>query len=184
MVYTALLRGINVGGNNKVDMKTLKKSFEQAGMKNVVTYINSGNIIFSTTSRSKNELAQILEKAIMDTFALQIKVLVLHLEDMKKVISVLPESWMNNDKLRCDVLFLWKAINDESILDKLIFKPEIETVKYAPGAIIWAIDKINVNKGSLTKLVGTELYRQMTIRNLNTTRKIYQLMLAAYEDDK
>lgn len=184
MVYTALLRGINVGGNNKVDMKILKKSFEQAGMKNVVTYINSGNIIFSTTGRSKSDIAQILEKAIMDTFGLQIKVLVLHLEDMKKVISVLPESWINNDNLRCDVLFLWEAINDESILDKLMFKPEIETVKYAPGAIIWGIDKINVKKGSITKLVGTELYRQMTIRNLNTTRKIYQLMLAACEDDK
>ncbi|WP_339295201.1 DUF1697 domain-containing protein [Paenibacillus sp. FSL W7-1279] len=60
-------------------MKTLKKSFEQAGMKNVVTYINSGNIIFSTSGRSKNDIAQILEKAIMDTFGLQIKVLVLHL---------------------------------------------------------------------------------------------------------
>lgn len=183
MVYTALLRGINVGGNNKVDMKTLKKSFEQAGMKNVVTYINSGNIIFSTTGRSKNDIAQILEKAIMDTFGLQIKVLVLHLEDMQKVISVLPESWMSNDKLRCDILFLWEAINDESILDKLVFKPEIETVRYAPGAIIWAIDKINVTKGSMTKLIGTELYRQMTIRNLNTTRKIVQLMLAADEDE-
>jgi len=184
MVYTALLRGINVGGNNKVDMKILKESFERAGMKNVVTYINSGNIIFSTNGRSKNDIAQILEKAIMDTFGLQIKVLVLHVEDMKKVMSVIPEAWMANDKLKCDVLFLWEAINDESILDKLIFKPEIETVKYAPGAMIWAIDKINVNKGSMTKLVGTALYRQMTIRNLNTTRKIYQLMLAADEADK
>lgn len=53
MVYTALLRGINVGGKNKVDMKILKKSFEQAGMKNVVTYINSGNIIFTTADHSK-----------------------------------------------------------------------------------------------------------------------------------
>ncbi|MCT1401099.1 hypothetical protein M4D81_18885 [Paenibacillus sp. p3-SID867] len=120
----------------------------------------------------------------MDTLSLHIKVLVLHLEDMQKVIYMVPESWMSNDKLRCDILFLWEAINDESILDKLIFKPEIETVKYAPGAIIWAIDKINVNKGNMTKLIGTELYRQMTIRNLNTTRKIVQLMLAADEDER
>ncbi|MDQ0061588.1 DUF1697 domain-containing protein [Paenibacillus harenae] len=182
MVYTALLRGINVGGNNKVDMKMLKKSFEQAGMKNVVTYINSGNIIFTTTGHSKLDIAQILEKAITDTFGLQIKVLVISLEDMKNVMSTLPESWMNNDKLRCDVLYLWEDINDSAVLDKLKFKPEIETVKYAPGVIIWAIDKINVTKGSMTKLIGTELYRQMTIRNLNTTRKIYQLMLAADED--
>jgi len=184
MVYAALLRGINVGGNNKVDMKLLKKSFEQAGMTNVVTYINSGNVIFSTAGRSKMEIAQILEKAITDTFGLRIKVLVISLEDMSKVMSTLPESWMDNDTLRCDVLYLWEDINDASVLDKLVFKPEIETVKYVPGAIIWAIDKLNVTKGSMTKLIGTALYRQMTARNLNTTRKIYQLMLAAYEDDK
>lgn len=48
MVYVALLRGINVGGNNKIDMKLLKQTFEQAGMNDVVTYINTGNIIFRT----------------------------------------------------------------------------------------------------------------------------------------
>lgn len=179
MVYTALLRGINVGGKNKVDMKILKQSFEEAGMNNVVTYINSGNIIFTNADQSKNDIAQILEKAILNTFGLDIKVLVLSLEDMRKVMSALPESWTNDDKMRSDVLFLWEDINDESILDQLTFKPEIETVKYAPGAILWAIDKINVTKGSMTKLVGTKLYKQMTIRNVNTTRKIYELMLAA-----
>lgn len=179
MVYTALLRGINVGGKNKVDMKILKQTFEQAGMKNVVTYINSGNIIFTNVDHSKNDLAHILEKAILSTFGLDIKVLVLSLEDMKKVMSSLPESWTNDDTMRSDVLFLWEDINDESILDQLTFKPEIETVKYAPGAILWAIDKINVTKGSMTKLIGTKLYKQMTIRNVNTTRKIYELMLAA-----
>jgi len=179
MVYTALLRGINVGGNNKVDMKILKKSFEQAGMKNVVTYINSGNIVFTAIDHSKKDIAHILEEAILDTFGLHIKVLVLSLEDMKKVMSSLPESWTNDDKMRSDVLFLWEDINDESIIDKLTFKPEIETVMYTPGAILWSIDKINVTKGSMTKLVGTKLYRQMTVRNVNTTRKIYELMLAA-----
>jgi len=184
MVYTALLRGINVGGNNKVDMKILKKSFEHAGMKNVVTYINSGNIIFTTAGHSKNEIAQILEAAILETFGLQIKVLVLSLEDMNKVMSSLPDSWANDDKMRSDVLFLWEAINDESILDKLPFKPEIETVIYAPGAILWAIDKINVTKGSMSKLIGTNLYKQMTIRNVNTTRKIFELMLAAENNEE
>lgn len=179
MVYTALLRGINVGGKNKVDMKTLKKSFEQAGMNNVVTYINSGNIIFTTDEHSKNELVHILKETILDTFGLQIKVLVLSLEDMKKVMSSLPESWTNDDKMKSDVLFLWEDVNDESILEKLTYKPEIETVKYASGAILWTIDKINVNKSSMTKLVGTNLYKRMTVRNVNTTRKIYELMLVA-----
>lgn len=179
MVYTALLRGINVGGNNKVDMKILKKSFEQCGMKNVVTYINSGNIVFTSDRNSKNDIANILEEAILDVFGLQIKVLVLSLEDMKNVMSSLPDSWTNDANMKSDVLFLWEDIDDESILDKLTFKPEIETVKYAPGAILWTIDKINVTKSGMTKLIGTKLYKQMTVRNVNTTRKIYELMLVA-----
>lgn len=179
MVYTALLRGINVGGNNKVDMKLLKTSFEQVGMENVVTYINSGNIVFTTANHSKHEIAPILEQAILDTFGLQIKVLIRSLEDMKNVMSALPESWKNDGDMKSDVLFLWEDIDDESILDKLTIKPQIETVKYAPGAILWKIDKVNVTKSSMTKLIGTQLYKQMTVRNVNTTRKIYELMLAA-----
>ena len=48
MTYVALLRGINVGGNNKVEMARLKKVFESLGFINVRTYINSGNVIFDT----------------------------------------------------------------------------------------------------------------------------------------
>ena len=48
MKFIALLRGINVGGNNKVSMSELKVIFEQAGMQNVSTYINSGNVIFES----------------------------------------------------------------------------------------------------------------------------------------
>jgi uncharacterized protein (DUF1697 family) len=50
MIYVALLRGINAGGKNKVEMRKLKSTFEQAGMSNVTTYINSGNVVFVTTA--------------------------------------------------------------------------------------------------------------------------------------
>lgn len=178
MVYIALLRGINVGGNNKIDMKLLKKAFEQVGMDNVVTYINSGNIIFTSDIQSKAEIAHILETAILEIFGLQIKVLILSLEDMERVMLSLPESWTNDDKMKSDVLFLWDHINDESVLDKLVIKPEIETVKYVPGAILWSVDKENVTRSGIAKLVGSAIYRQMTVRNVNTTRKVYELMLA------
>jgi uncharacterized protein (DUF1697 family) len=52
MTYVALLRGINVGGNNKVEMKKLKTTFETLGFTSVVTYINSGNIIFNTSDKN------------------------------------------------------------------------------------------------------------------------------------
>jgi uncharacterized protein (DUF1697 family) len=130
MVYIALLRGINVGGNNKIDMKLLKTAFEQVGMNSVVTYINSGNIIFTDNDHSKSKISHILEEAIHANFGLQIKVVVRSFDDFKKVMHSLPESWTNDQQMKSDVLFLWDEINDESVLDKLVIKPEIDTVKY------------------------------------------------------
>ncbi|MFT9845960.1 DUF1697 domain-containing protein [Aneurinibacillus sp. REN35] len=179
MVYVALLRGINVGGKNKIDMKLLKKTFERVGMGSVVTYINSGNIIFTVNGQSKTTISYILEEAIHTDFGLQIKVLVRSFDDIKKVIHSLPESWTNDQQMRSDVLFLWDEIDDESVLTNLVIKPEIDTVKYAPGAILWSIEKKNSTKSGMSKLIGSKPYRQMTIRNVNTARKIYELMQAA-----
>lgn len=179
MVYVALLRGINVGGNNKIDMKLLKKVFEQAGMSSVVTYINSGNIIFTVNGLSKTTIAHILEEAILTNFELQIKVLVRSLNDIKRVIHFLPESWKNDKQMKSDVLFLWDEIDDESVLNHLVIKPEFDTVKYVPGAILWSVEKKYMTKSGMSRLIGTKLYKQITIRNVNTTRKIYELMQTA-----
>lgn len=176
MVYIALLRGINVGGNNKIDMKLLKHTFEQAGMINVVTYINTGNIIFSYKGPSKTELSSILEKAIHGDFGLQIKVVVRSADDIRRIINAIPDTWKNDKDMKSDVMFLWDEVDDESILKNLIIKPNIDTVKYVPGAILWSVDKKNVTKSGLTKIVGTKLYKQVTVRNVNTARKVYELM--------
>ncbi|MEK9156965.1 MAG: DUF1697 domain-containing protein, partial [Patescibacteria group bacterium] len=57
MLSVALLRGINVGGNNKVDMKKLKAAFEALGFENVRTYINTGNVLFEHKKQSSKILA-------------------------------------------------------------------------------------------------------------------------------
>lgn len=176
MVYVALLRGINVGGKNKIDMKLLKKSFEQAGMNNVVTYINSGNIVFTDSHRTKATISRILETSIQENFGLQIKVLVLDIDDMNRIMSALPELWTNDDQTRSDVHFLWDEINHESVLDMLVIKPGIDEVIYVPGAILWSVSRQNVTRSGMTKIIGSDIYRQTTVRNVNTTRKIYELM--------
>ncbi|MBS4214734.1 DUF1697 domain-containing protein [Neobacillus rhizophilus] len=178
MVYIALLRGINVGGKNKIDMKLLKQTFEQVGMNDVVTYINTGNIIFSYKGLSKPELSLILEKAIHNDFGLQIKVVVRSVDDVRRIINAIPDTWKNDKDMKSDVMFLWDEIDDESVLENLVIKPNIDTVKYVPGAILWSVDKKNVTKSGMSKIVGSKIYKQVTVRNVNTTRKIYELMQA------
>jgi len=178
MVYIALLRGINVGGNNKIDMKLLKQTFEQVGMKDVVTYINTGNIIFSSNDSSKTILSRILEEAIHDDFGLRIKVVVRSIDDVRGIIHAIPDTWKNDKDMKSDVMFLWDEIDDETVLENLVIKPTIDTVKYVPGAILWSIEKKNANKSGMSKIIGTKIYKQITVRNVNTTRKIYELMEA------
>lgn len=178
MVFIALLRGINVGGKNKIDMKLLKQTFERVGMNDVVTYINTGNIIFSSNSPTKTELSMILEEAIHLDFGLNIKVVIRTIDEIKEIINSIPDSWKNDTDMKSDVMFLWDEIDDESVLTNLVIKPDIDTVKYVPGAILWSIDKNNINKSGMIKIVGTKLYKQVTVRNVNTARKIYDLMQA------
>ncbi|GAB2546346.1 DUF1697 domain-containing protein [Gracilibacillus alcaliphilus] len=178
MIYIALLQGINVGGNNKIDMKLLKQTFEKVEMNDVVTYINTGNIIFSYKDTSKIELSQILEEAIHNDFGLQIKVVVRSIDDVRGIIHAIPDTWKNDKEMKSDVMFLWDEIDDESVLKNLVIKPNIDTVKYVSGAILWSVDKKHVTKSGMSKLIGSKVYKQVTVRNVNTARKIYELMQA------
>ncbi|WP_082232803.1 DUF1697 domain-containing protein [Halobacillus massiliensis] len=177
MIYVALLRGINIGGRNKIDMKLLKQTFEKAGMNDVVTYINTGNIIFSKEGQSRTDLSRVLEEVILEDFGLQIKVVVRSLEDIRGIVKEIPDTWKNDKDMKSDVLFLWDEVDNEAVLKNVVIKPTIDNVKYVPGAILWSVDKKNVTKSGMSRIVGSKLYKQVTVRNVNTARKIYGLML-------
>lgn len=180
MIYVALLRGINVGGKNKVDMKALKAVFEDVGMQSVTTYINSGNVVFSSRARNRKTLAAKLEEATADHFGIAIKVLVRDLGQMRSTVGAIDPGWVNDrETMKCDVMFLWNEADTPDTVDDLTIKPGIDEVLYVPGAVIWKVDAANVTKSGLMKLAGTPLYKQMTVRNCNTARKVLALMEAA-----
>jgi uncharacterized protein (DUF1697 family) len=175
MIYVALLRGINVGGNNKVDMKKLKITFEELGYTNVVTYINSGNIIFEAKGKKEDRIVKEIELAIKKDFALEIKVLIRDFESIKNLCKKIPDNWVKNETMRTDVMFLWEEFDNPKILEQLKLNP-VDNTKYLPGAVVWNIKDIDYNKSGMPKLVGTKIYKQMTIRNINTVRKIFEIM--------
>ena len=175
MIYVALLRGINVGGNNPVEMKKLKVSFETIGFRNVVTYINSGNIVFEEKQDNQYVIARKAEEAIMRDFQLDVKVLIRNFNDFKTICRELPAGWVKNEMMRTDVMFLWEKYDSPEVLEKLKISP-VDHVMYVPGAVLWNVEGKDYSKSSMVKLVGTDLYRNITIRNANTVRKIFQIM--------
>ena len=175
MVYVALLRGINVGGKTKVDMATLKAVFEEAGCEAVRTYINSGNVVFRD-ERDATTLSEVLEQAIAARFSLEVPVLIRDLDNVRALVETIPSEWTNDKEQRTDVLFLWEEFDVPDVLDGLKVNPEIENVFHRHSAIVWNISRANANRGNLRRIAGTDLYRKLTIRNVNTVRKLLALM--------
>lgn len=176
MVYVALLRGINVGGNRKVEMAKLKLTFEALGFINIKTFINSGNVIFESSLNDEKALCGKIEKAIEKDFGFDVPVLIRSLDEFHDLLKKLPSTWINDATMRCDIMFLWPDVDNKNIVAQIPHNSEIEDVVYYPGAVVWRLDRENVRRGQMIKVIGTDIYKKFTIRNANTVRKLYDLM--------
>jgi uncharacterized protein (DUF1697 family) len=88
--HVALLRGINVGGRNKVPMADLRELVTSLGHTGVSTYIQSGNVLFSTAEDDTAKLAAALESAIEDRFGIWSSVVVLSRDELARVLAANP----------------------------------------------------------------------------------------------
>jgi uncharacterized protein (DUF1697 family) len=174
MTHVALLRAINVGGRNKVSMSQLKDALESRGFSCVSTYIASGNVIFRTDDTAR--LASRIEAALEQEIGFPIAVVVRDLQNMRNLSESIPSEWLDDKGIKCDVMFLNDAIDAPAILEQLPSNPEIEDVRYLPGAVLWRIDRVLVRKSRMLRLAGTPLYQQLTVRNPRTVRRLYELM--------
>ena len=85
-VYIAFLRGVNVGGHKKVPMAKLREILKEAGLHEVKTYIQSGNIVFKSEVNSVSELEQIIQKSIADNFGFIVPALVKLINEVESII--------------------------------------------------------------------------------------------------
>lgn len=177
MDYVALLRGINVGGARKVEMARLKDTFARVGCADVSTYINSGNVLFEFGG-DRVKLAKNLEKAISDDFGLEVPVLLRDIDEITAVVSKVPTEWVNDSTERTDVWFLWEEFDDPTVLDEFTVKPGIDEAIYLPGAVVWRADGKALTRSGRALVTKIPLYKGITIRNINTVRKIHALMEA------
>lgn len=175
-VFVALLRGVNVGGNNMISMSSLKKSFKAVGFSDVLTYINSGNIIFKSKEADARNLEKQIEQVLSKDYQLDSKVVVRSFSEMEKIVESLPQTWTGDSRWRYSVIFLRHSIDSEDILHELEVKEDIEEVVYCPGALFWSAQVSDLTRTNMLKLSSRKMYQDMTIRNLNTTRKLYELM--------
>jgi uncharacterized protein (DUF1697 family) len=175
--YVALLRGINVGGNNIIKMNELKIIFEEIDLLDVQTYIQSGNVIFNDFEKDKLKLREKIEKKLFRKLNNEVKISLFTLSEMEKIINKKPY-WYGeeNEKYKYDVIFLIEPLKAKEAIKKIQIRESVDEVYEGNKVLYFKRLKEKITKTYLTKIVGTPMYKYMTIRSWNTTEKLFNLM--------
>jgi uncharacterized protein (DUF1697 family) len=176
--YLVLLRGINVGGKNKVPMARLRTMLEELGYSDVSTYIASGNILLRS-DRSASAIKRAIEDALPRTFRLDselIAVLVLSHAQLRAVVEHKPKGFGEQPgRFHSDAIFLI-GIDAAEAMD--VFDPREGVDRVWPGDGVIYSQRLSAErtKSRLNRIMGSPAYRTMTIRSWATTTALLELM--------
>lgn len=175
--YLALLRGINVGGNNIIKMADLKACFENMGFTDVVTYIQSGNVLFKTHEQDKNTLTNKIEKVLSDRFSYKSLIVLITQSQLEIVVKEAPSGYgLKPEEYRYDVLFMKEPFTTEEAIKSIKLREGVDNA-YAGKDVLYFSRLISkAGQSYLTKIISLPIYQKMTIRNWNTTTKLLELM--------
>ncbi|MDA7950094.1 MAG: DUF1697 domain-containing protein [Pirellulaceae bacterium] len=174
--FLALLRGINVGGKNIIAKDDLRKCFEDLGLTNVRTYIQSGNVLFLSPETKGRELTALIEEGLSKRFSYKAQAIVLSHRKYKSALQAAPGTWGKDDDQKHNALFTLNGTTPKKVMAQLSPpKADIETVTSGPGVIFWSVSKKQLTKTTFMKLAKEPVYQQMTIRNHNTVFKLLEL---------
>ena len=184
-IYISLLRGINVSGQKKVNMKELKALYESLGLKQVTTYIQSGNVVFYCNDKSPKELKVLLEAGISESFGFEVPVLVLSQAILNNTLKQLPFTNISVIEQGSQVIFSFLSSVIDT--DKIALLDSYLTVGEELHSSINSNDSLSTNVIYLhcpngygkTKLSNTFLEKKLdvtaTSRNLKTVIKLCEL---------
>lgn len=177
MNCVALLRGINVGGNAMIRMSELKTCLEKTGFAEVRTFIQSGNVVFAAPKTATPSLAGKIEAAIEKTFAMKVGVVVFTAEEWQDVIRRAPKWWGTDKDWKHNLLALLHGTNPGDVIEAMgTLNPEIERVTTGPGVIYQSLSIAAFARGKSARIASHPIYRRLTVRNHNTTRKLGELL--------
>lgn len=176
MQYISLLKGINVGGHKIIKMNDLKALYESLSYQNVITYIQSGNVIFETNIEDMTLISKEIEAKIIEKYGFEVSIILITLENLKKILQENPFTEQKETEIKQVYIgftksniaeeYIQNAEFDKYTPDKCIIKENCVYIFYPNGA-----GKSKLNNDTFEKKLKTII----TIRNLNTLEKIVEL---------
>jgi uncharacterized protein (DUF1697 family) len=174
--YVALLRGINVGGRNKVPMADLRAALEDAGHDAVTTYIQSGNVCFASDAPASTLEADI-EAILERRFGYPIVVVVRSHRQLRAVVTKAPPGFGTEpDRFHSDVVFLKAPLTSAAAMRVVTTRDGVDQAWPGTGVVYFARLSARRTESRMSRIVGTPEYASMTIRNWATTTKLLSLL--------
>jgi uncharacterized protein (DUF1697 family) len=175
--YLALLRGINVGGNNVIKMNDLKKTFEEMGFSGVQTYIQSGNVIFCGGENNKAKLSRKIEQTLSKKYGYNARIALLTFAELQQIIAEIPAGYGEQpDEFRYDVWFPREPVTPNDVMCVVKIREGVDWV-FAGGKVVYT-SRLNAQatKSYLPKIIQTPVYQSITVRGLKVAKKLLELM--------
>ena len=176
--YIAFLRGINISGKNKVPMAELKQGFEGLDYTGVKTYLNSGNVIFSSDEANIIKTASRIEEMIQNQFRLDIPVFVISKEELEDILHHGPDWWGNESKEIYDnLIFIMPPATFKDVYNEIGEPKEgLEKIEEYKETVFWSFSRKDYRKTNWwSKTARANISSKLTIRTANTVRKVVEM---------
>jgi uncharacterized protein (DUF1697 family) len=175
--YVALLRGINVGGNNLVKMTDLKDCFSALGFDEVATYIQSGNVVFRAGEQRSEQLAARIEAGLSERFGYQSRIVLRSRDQLRGIVGGAPPGFGSQpDVYRYDVVFLREPLTAAQAIKDVPTRDGVDQSFAGDGACYFSRLISRATQSAMRQIITLPSYQNMTIRNWNTTVKLLALL--------
>jgi uncharacterized protein (DUF1697 family) len=172
----ALLRGINVGGRNKVPMADLRAAFEDAGHRDVATYIQSGNVLF-TSSGPRASVEANVEAMLEQHLGFPLVVVVRSHAQLRATVAQAPSGFgADPATYHSDVIFLRAPLTPAKAMKVVALRDDVDQAWNGRGVVYFSRLSARRTESRMSKIVGTPEYALMTIRSWSTTTKLLGLL--------
>jgi uncharacterized protein (DUF1697 family) len=172
--YIALLRGINVGGKNLIQMRELKEIFESLGFENVRTYIQSGNVLFESDNEIESEAIRVLEPALKNRLGNEINVFIRSAAEIRTIVKLNPFGRIKTDA-KYYVTFIQKPLKIKPELPMFSPNKDVEIIGINKREIYSRSIMVNGRSGFPNNYSEKEFGIKATTRNWTTVCKLSDL---------
>jgi uncharacterized protein (DUF1697 family) len=176
--YVALLRGINVGGRNLIKMTALKACFEKHGLREVTTFIQSGNVLFDAAGPQRR-LVEEIEALLAATFDYEARVVLRSRQQLRAVVEGAPKGFGAQPQLyRYDAIFLKEPLKAAAAMKSVATREGVDHAWAGNGVLYFSRLVSRATQSRLSRIITSPLYPRITIRNWNTTTRLLEMMEA------